>query len=52
MKDLERRESELEARMAALEKQANNWTGGFMALAGLGGVITFLMAFWDRIKWN
>jgi hypothetical protein len=49
IRDLERREQDLEKRVLALEKQTNSWTGGFLAIASFGAILTFLAAFWDKI---
>ena len=49
VRDLERREADLEKRVLALEKQTNSWTGGFLAIASLGALLTFVAAFWDKI---
>lgn len=39
----------LEKRVAELEKQAASWSGGFWTLAVAGAIITFVIAFWDKI---
>jgi hypothetical protein len=49
VRDLERREQDLEKRVLMLEKQTNSWTGGFLAIASVGALLTFLAAFWDKI---
>ena len=49
VRDLERREQDLEERVLALEKQTNSWTGGFLAIASFGAILTFIAAFWDKI---
>jgi hypothetical protein len=42
----------LENRIADLEKQAASWTGGFWTLAAAGTIITFVVAFWDKITFG
>ena len=39
----------LEGRVAELEKQAASWIFGFWTLATVGGIITCIVAFWDKI---
>jgi hypothetical protein len=66
VRDLERRmaEDENEARddrkeltvmkdrVGELEKQAASWTGGFWAIAAIGTIVTFVVAFWDKITFS
>ena len=42
----------LEKRVTDLEKQAASWTGGFWAIATIGAVTTFIVAFWDKITFG
>ena len=41
--------SDLQKRVATLERQSSNVIGGFVTLVGLGGLITFILAFWDKV---
>jgi hypothetical protein len=42
----------LERRVAQLEKQAAGWAGGFWTLAAVGTIVTFMIAFWDKITFG
>lgn len=42
----------LAKRVDELEKQAASWTGGFWAIATIGAIVTFVIAFWDKITFG
>jgi hypothetical protein len=42
----------LEKRISELEKQAASWVGGFWTLTAAGTVVTFIVAFWDKITFG
>ena len=52
LKGLEASVSKMAGKVDTIEGMANKWRGAFFALAGLGGVISAVVGFWDRIsKW-
>ena len=51
-RDAEKARVDLAKRVTQLEKQAAGWAGGFWTLAAVGAIVTFMIAFWDKITFG
>lgn len=40
----------MSTRIASLEAMGNRWKGGMFVVLGLGGIFTFFVTVWDRVK--
>lgn len=40
----------LESDVREMKQTADRWKGGFLVIVGLGGVLTWILNAWDKIK--